>query len=170
MSSELRSPRDGIHIEVQGQFITRDSEMTLHLFLDHFTYDTGLQLRFRLVEDDDPEALSPAIDVEFAEPGLSFRHLATLSNAITRERGFHFRVEAFNDISANQRILLWNEQVALQSQVRQRKDKILEGNADFDSADSGVVFFRWGQGFRWGLNMTDMRILTFRREVPFVFP
>jgi hypothetical protein len=167
MTSQLRSPRDSFHINLEGQFFEGESSLVLHLFLDDFTYDTGIQILFRR-GDGDGEDPSHSVEVSFAEPGFSFRPLTIIKEAVNHRGEFNLRIETINRLNNDRRILIWNNKVLLNSTVRIEKDKILAGNADFDSAREGLVFYSWGQGYRWGVDLNNFRINLLRREAPYV--
>lgn len=164
--NSIGSAREGLHLNIKGQFLKEQSDLTLHLYFDNFKYDTGIRLRFSLVKD--PLEDHQDIAVDFAEPGFSFQSLAVLENSIDDEGNFHLRIELVNKVSESRRILIWNESVLVTSRQRRNKDKIITGNADFDSQNSQQVFFHWGKGFNWGLSMLQMKLFSVTREVPFV--
>ncbi len=167
MTSQLRSPRDSFHINLEGQFFEEESSLILHLFLDDFTYDTGIQIRFQRGESDGEDS-SHTVEVSFAEPGFSFKPLTTIDEAVNHRGEFNLRIETINRLNNDRRILIWNNKVLLNSSLRVEKDKILSGNADFDSAREGMVFYSWGQGYRWGVDLHNFRINMLRREAPYV--
>lgn len=168
MKSQLRSPRDSFHINLKGQFFEGESFLVIHLFLDDFTYDTGIQLLIQRGESEAEEDPSHDIDVSFAEPGYSFRPLTTIKEAANHAGEFNLRIETINRLNNDRRILIWNNEVLINSSLRVKRDKILPGNADFDSAREGSVFYSWGQGFRWGVDLKNFRISQLRREAPYV--
>lgn len=168
-TSSLRSERSNFHINMKGQFINPTSSFILHLYFDNFTYDTGIQLQFTVVEEPVGSG-TYLIDVEFAEPGKSFRHLTSIAGALASDLGFHLRIETHNEINNSRRILIWNDQLINQSDQAHPRDKILAGNADYDSQRENNTFYTWGNGLRWGLNMQQMRFTLLNREVPFVDP
>lgn len=168
VNTSLRTSRSNIHLNLAGQFIDPvNSFFILHLFFDDFFYDVGVQLRFVLVDN---PAGGKSIDVEFAEPGKSFRHLTQIDDVLNSDLSFNIRIEAHNQLNNTRRILIWNNFITLQSNKVIDLDKIMEGNTKYDSLSTNMVFFEWGQGLRWGLNLNQMRVSKFNREVPFVNP
>ena len=162
-TSTLRSPRSNFHLHLAGYFIEPSSTLTLHLFFDDFSYDTGLLLRLSLPEDYQETG---RIDVDFAEPGRSFRHLTTIEKSLGPDMSFVLRIEAHNKFNNDQRLLVWNDALFLGSDQREVRDRLTMANADFDSFDERNIFFTWGRGPRWGLHLNKMRLYRVLREVP----
>ena len=163
----LKTIRDSFHIDLQGRFLSPQSFLILHLYFDNFRYDTGIQLRFSMVET---QSQAPQIQVEFAEPNRSFYPLTRLGQALTNSHEFHLRVETFNEANNGRRILIWNDQLVLDSQSIKPKDRLTASNAEFDSLRQNMIFYSWGQGLGWGIHMEQMRFTQAHREVPFVNP
>ncbi len=168
LQSQLRSLRDSFHILLQGQLFAEDSFIIVHLFFDNFDYDTGIQLLIRKVESTENTDHASDLQLEFAEPGLSFQPLAEIKQALNNEGQFRIRIEAINRLNNEKRLLVWNDQLLINSQLRHVRDKIIEGNADYDSLDQNKVFYRWGAGISWGVTLENVRINLLKREAPFV--
>jgi hypothetical protein len=162
-TSVLRSSYTNFHLKISGNFLSADSQMTLHVFFDDFQYDTGILLRMSLAHD---YLETGDINVEFAEPGRSYLPLTTLNKVVGNDLSFVLRIEAHNKFNNERRLLIWNDALFLDSRARETRDRLTLENADFDSLNSGNIIFSWGQGYHWGLHLRNMRINTLMREVP----
>jgi len=169
MLNSLRSPRENIHIHFAGQFLNSHSFLTLHLYFDDFLYDTGLQIRFSpILENENTNERTEAILVELAEPGYSYRTLGHIEKSLAYDKSFYLRLETISRLNNSQRLLIWNDQILIDSLQRRRRDTILEGNADIDSSSIPFTFYRWGQGQRWGATLNNTRISQLKRDTPYV--
>ena len=102
-----------------------------------------------------------------AEPGLSFRELGVIDKAIAKDGSFALRIEAINRFNNSRRVLVWNDQILIDSVQRRPRDKVIDGNADLDSLSESYIFYSWGQGLRWGVRLESMRVIKIRREAPY---
>lgn len=161
--AQLRSPRENFHLHIAGQFLESSSFLTLHLFFDDFQNDTGILLRLRPTEIENQRG---HIDVDFAEPGQSYRHLTQISESIGPDLRFILRIEALHQMNNEKRLIIWNDALFLDSNFRERRDRLTFANSDFDSLHDHNIFFSWGRGYNWGLNLNRMRLQILRREVP----
>jgi hypothetical protein len=178
MGTDLRSPRETLHILLEGFLFEKDSKLVLHLFYDNFFFDTGLRLalspRFpgealEGTEGHHHTSMREAqIVVEIAEPGQSYRELAVIENALTNQGLFRFRVEAINRLNSDRQLLVWNDSLVLDSGARDVRDAIVAGSADYNSWHSGDILFDWGQGLSWGISLEKARVDILKREAPYV--
>ena len=72
----FKSTRTNAHVLLQGQFLSSESYLILHLFFDDFEKDTGIQLKVK------PDLENESIIIEYAEPLRPYRPLATISTAV----------------------------------------------------------------------------------------
>ena len=108
--------------------------------------------------------------VEYAEPLRAFRNLTTIPFAISEDFSFKVRVETRNATNNTRRLLIWNESIFNEGESREPKDSLFSNNAEYDSRRNLEVFFRWGAGIRWGVNLNQVKIYELRRESPYVRP
>ncbi|MCJ8278332.1 MAG: hypothetical protein HRT44_06070 [Bdellovibrionales bacterium] len=163
--SYFKSTRTNAHFVVSGNFFDESSSLTLHLFFDSFEHDTGIQLRFTQ-STENPESLV----VEFAEPSRPYRILSTIAKAIASDSSFSIRIETLNAMNNSRRLIIWNDSVFYETGTREPKDILVANNAEYDSQRLNHVFYYWGAGIRWGVNLKNFRLTELRREAPYVAP
>ena len=74
-NSVFKSTRTNAHVLLQGQFLSSESYLILHLFFDDFEKDTGIQLKVK------PDLENESIIIEYAEPLRPYRPLATIQKS-----------------------------------------------------------------------------------------